>query len=218
MTRKPGLVTPANKSTQSKGMHRGEFVRSLTVLRLKLSAGSSRHRIIEERFSVFSASSFRLNYFWKIDKMNQQTRDMNSFLAEQAMLLANNSVSLTQISRPVSLSTNNKQQNIQNSISSPRVESQINIPSSPSSSSASNLSKYSQLLLVLEEMGKDIRWVHYIGKLRTFYLLRFFALSCSPTYSGSRSSAERLKRTIVHARILVRECLLETERQQSGRQ
>lgn len=39
-----------------------------------------------------------------------------------------------------------------------------------------------------------------------------------PTYSGSRSSAERLKRTIVHARILVRECLLETERQQSGRQ
>lgn len=89
--------------------------------------------------------------------MNQQTRDMNSFLAEQAMLLANNSVSLTQISRPVQLTTNNKQQNMQNSIPSPRVETQINIPSSPSSSSASNLSKYSQLLLVLEEMGKDIR-------------------------------------------------------------
>lgn len=49
--------------------------------------------------------------------------------------------------------------------------------------------------MVIEEMGKDIR----------------------PTYSGSRSSAERLKRTIVTARILVRECLLETERQQSGR-
>lgn len=43
---------------------------------------------------------------------------------------------------------------------------------------------------VIEDMGKDIR----------------------PTYAGSKSSAERLKRGIVHARILVRECLLETER------
>lgn len=54
----------------------------------------------------------------------------------------------------------------------------------------SGLSKYGQLLAVIEEMGRDIR----------------------PTYSGSRTSAERLKRGIVHARILVRECLLETER------
>ncbi|XP_058454348.1 cyclin-dependent kinase 2-associated protein 1-like [Malaya genurostris] len=53
-----------------------------------------------------------------------------------------------------------------------------------------SLTKYAQLLMVIEEMGRDIR----------------------PTYSGSRSSAERLKRGIVHARILVRECLLETER------
>lgn len=62
------------------------------------------------------------------------------------------------------------------------------IPSSVTSSSS--LSKYAQLLAVIEEMGRDIR----------------------PTYSGSRSSAERLKRGIVHARILVRECLVETER------
>lgn len=87
--------------------------------------------------------------------MNQQSRDMNSFLAEQAMLLANNSVSLTQISRPVSLATNNSNNSKQN----------MNLNNSPvttptptgSSTSASNLSKYSQLLLVLEEMGKDIR-------------------------------------------------------------
>lgn len=51
-------------------------------------------------------------------------------------------------------------------------------------------SKYAQLLSVIEDMGKDIR----------------------PTYSGSRTSAERLKRGIVHARILVRECLMECER------
>lgn len=51
-------------------------------------------------------------------------------------------------------------------------------------------SKYSQLLAVIEELGKDIR----------------------PTYTGNKMSAERLKRSIIHARILVRECLLETER------
>lgn len=54
----------------------------------------------------------------------------------------------------------------------------------------SNLSKYAQLLGVIEEMGKEVR----------------------PTYAGSRSSAERLKRNIVSARILVRECLIETEK------
>ena len=51
-------------------------------------------------------------------------------------------------------------------------------------------SKYQQLLSVIEEMSKDIR----------------------PTYAGSKSSAERLKRGIVYARILVKECLVETER------
>merc|ERR1712051_201987 len=51
-------------------------------------------------------------------------------------------------------------------------------------------SKYQQLLSVIEEMSKDIR----------------------PTYAGSKSSAERLKRGIVYARILVRDCLMETER------
>ena len=48
----------------------------------------------------------------------------------------------------------------------------------------------SQLLSVIEDMGKDIR----------------------PTYACSKSSAERLKRGIIHARILVRECLMEIER------
>jgi Cyclin-dependent kinase 2-associated protein. len=60
----------------------------------------------------------------------------------------------------------------------------LGLPGSPGQS------KYAQLLAVIEEMGKDIR----------------------PTYAGSKSSAERLKRGIVHARILVRECLMETER------
>jgi len=60
----------------------------------------------------------------------------------------------------------------------------------PSVGPSNGLTKYAQLLAVIEEMGRDIR----------------------PTYTGSRSSTERLKRGIVHARILVRECLMETER------
>lgn len=65
------------------------------------------------------------------------------------------------------------------------------IPMTPKTQSQQpGQSKYAQLLGVIEEMGREVR----------------------PTYAGSRSSAERLKRGIVHARILVRECLLETER------
>ncbi|GBP39869.1 Cyclin-dependent kinase 2-associated protein 1 [Eumeta japonica] len=63
-------------------------------------------------------------------------------------------------------------------------------PSSLGKDKDNGVSKYAQLLAVIEEMGKEVR----------------------PSYSGSRSSAERLKRGIVHARILVRECLIETER------
>ncbi|NXG56293.1 CDKA2 protein, partial [Hemiprocne comata] len=51
-------------------------------------------------------------------------------------------------------------------------------------------SSYPDLLSVIEEMGKEIR----------------------PTYAGSKSAMERLKRGIIHARALVRECLAETER------
>ncbi|XP_026643644.1 cyclin-dependent kinase 2-associated protein 1-like [Microtus ochrogaster] len=51
-------------------------------------------------------------------------------------------------------------------------------------------SKYAELLAIIEELGKEIR----------------------PTYAGSKSAMERLKRGIIHARSLVRECLAKTER------
>lgn len=50
---------------------------------------------------------------------------------------------------------------------------------SQSQSSANGMSKYAQLLSVIEEMGRDIR----------------------PTYANGRSSGERLKRSIVHAKV-----------------
>jgi len=58
------------------------------------------------------------------------------------------------------------------------------------SEQAGHQSKYADLLAVIEELGKDIK----------------------PTYAGSRSASDRLKRGILHARALVRECLIETER------
>ncbi|XP_015175804.1 PREDICTED: cyclin-dependent kinase 2-associated protein 1-like [Polistes dominula] len=51
-------------------------------------------------------------------------------------------------------------------------------------------SRYIQLLKVIEELGREIR----------------------PCYAGSRSSAEKVKRGLMTARTLVRECLGETER------
>ncbi|XP_037683749.1 cyclin-dependent kinase 2-associated protein 1-like [Choloepus didactylus] len=50
-------------------------------------------------------------------------------------------------------------------------------------------SKYAELLAIIEELGEEIR----------------------PTYAGSKSAMERLKRGIIHARGLVRGCLAETE-------
>ena len=60
----------------------------------------------------------------------------------------------------------------------------------PGASSYESPSKYNQLLAVLQDMERDIR----------------------PSYAGSKSSIERLKRGIVHSRILIREALLEIER------
>jgi hypothetical protein len=53
-----------------------------------------------------------------------------------------------------------------------------------------NHSRYQQLLGIIDEMGKDIR----------------------NTYLGNKNSSERLKRAIASARILVKDCQLECER------
>lgn len=50
--------------------------------------------------------------------------------------------------------------------------------------------KYDDLVGVIEELGKDVR----------------------PTYAGSKSASERLKRGLQHARQLVRECQMEGEK------
>lgn len=54
--------------------------------------------------------------------------------------------------------------------------------------------KYAALLTVIEELGRDVR----------------------PTYAGNKLAAERLKRGIVHARVLVRECMSESDRMNRG--
>jgi hypothetical protein len=61
---------------------------------------------------------------------------------------------------------------------------------SPAQQRLMQQTKYVQLLNVVEEMGKDIK----------------------PTYAGNKNSAERLRRAIASARILVRECQLECDR------
>ncbi len=53
-----------------------------------------------------------------------------------------------------------------------------------------NQTRYQQLMYVIDEMGKDIR----------------------TTYMGNKNSVERLKRGIASARILVKDCMLECER------
>lgn len=52
------------------------------------------------------------------------------------------------------------------------------------------LTKYAHLLQVIDEMGRDIK----------------------PTYVNNKNAAERLKKNIHSARILVRECVAELEK------
>jgi hypothetical protein len=73
------------------------------------------------------------------------------------------------------------------------------------------LSKYAQLLQVLEEMGELVVNYSSLNNYLTAAAV-YLGKDIRPTYAGSKSSSERLKRCIVHARILVRECLMETER------
>ncbi|CAG5136332.1 unnamed protein product, partial [Candidula unifasciata] len=76
------------------------------------------------------------------------------------------------------------------SVNTTKSVTQAPSSSSPLAQMHHHQSKYASLLAVIEDMGRDIR----------------------PTYAGNRGSTERLKRSIVHARILVRECLMECER------
>ena len=62
---------------------------------------------------------------------------------------------------------------------------------SDNSSGIANQSKYNHILSVLQDMEKDIR----------------------PSYAGSKSSIERLKRGIVQSRLMIRETLAEIERE-----
>ena len=50
--------------------------------------------------------------------------------------------------------------------------------------------RYTQILKQFDDIGKDVR----------------------PSYAGSRGAPERLKKGILQARQLVRECMIETER------
>uniref|UniRef100_A0A1A9UJ46 Cyclin-dependent kinase 2-associated protein n=1 Tax=Glossina austeni TaxID=7395 RepID=A0A1A9UJ46_GLOAU len=70
------------------------------------------------------------------------------------------------------------------------MTSVANLPSITAIAANGCLSKYAQLLAVIEEIGRDLR----------------------PASIGSRGSTERLKRSIIHARVLVRECIMEIER------
>uniref|UniRef100_A0A0K0G131 Cyclin-dependent kinase 2-associated protein 1 n=1 Tax=Strongyloides venezuelensis TaxID=75913 RepID=A0A0K0G131_STRVS len=62
-------------------------------------------------------------------------------------------------------------------------------PQTPSNEGSLSNTKYDDLTKLIDEMSRDIK----------------------PCYAGNKNSTERLKRHIVHARILIRECNLELE-------
>lgn len=75
---------------------------------------------------------------------------------------------------------------------SPKPKSPVLLETNSASSTSQNdeecSSKYAKLLEVIEKMGKEVRL----------------------SYTGSKSSAERLKSGIVKAKNLIKDCLIET--------
>jgi len=71
-----------------------------------------------------------------------------------------------------------------------RINSPYARPTPTISAKPALIQKYEDLVGVIEELGKDVR----------------------PTYAGSKSASERLKRGLQHARQLVRECQVEGEK------
>uniref|UniRef100_A0A915CNP7 Cyclin-dependent kinase 2-associated protein n=1 Tax=Ditylenchus dipsaci TaxID=166011 RepID=A0A915CNP7_9BILA len=80
--------------------------------------------------------------------------------------------------------------NVAGSSSSAQHNTTASLPQYHITPTVQGASKYSQLLALIDELGKDIR----------------------PTYTGNRNCSERLKRGIMHARVLAKECILEVEK------
>lgn len=100
-------------------------------------------------------------------------------------------------SSPVSTlarASNKSPASVINKPATPGFVGQQTIPSATDTSLAHQQSKYAALLTVIEELGRDIR----------------------PTYAGNKLAAERLKRGIVHARVLTRECMTEVDKISRG--
>lgn len=116
----------------------------------------------------------------KQQKLQQQQQQ------QQAAAAAAAAQSLSRISADISLSpaANYSYNGVSQTNNNANNQSQAHANSNSSNSnnnSNNGMSKYAQLLSVIEEMGRDIR----------------------PTYANGRSSGERLKRSIVHAKVSV---------------
>lgn len=148
------------------------------------------------------ASSLSMTPIPNTTNTNNNTSNNNVSITSNGAVSMSNVPTPSQLKYPQSTSplflSNTQAAKLANPLNNTNtIDLQTSSTSSSSANSGANntqnnngLTKYAQLLAVIEEMGRDIR----------------------PTYTGSRSSTERLKRGIVHARILVRECLMETER------
>jgi hypothetical protein len=119
-----------------------------------------------------------------------------AMLQLQQQNFLNQSPSLGQISSigsPVPSSANPNHQMMASSLPitpAANHQSNPNLTSGNAANTKLNHNRYQQLLSIIDEMGRDIR----------------------TSYMGNKNSIERLKRSIASARILVKDCQIECER------
>uniref|UniRef100_A0A915NTS1 Uncharacterized protein n=1 Tax=Meloidogyne floridensis TaxID=298350 RepID=A0A915NTS1_9BILA len=150
--------------------------------------------------------------------MNKQQIDLN--IKQEVEMSGQGGNCSGNNSGAMSASGSQQQQNV-NANQLPQY--QVNNQNLPGGATASQGSRYQQLVAMIDELGKDIRFhsqsILICGQnLRTFlFTLKFLKFSkknfsSGPTYNGNRNCQERLKRGIVQARLMVRECMAELEK------
>lgn len=138
---------------------------------LKLSAQSSQHSPQHSHHS----QPYHKSHHHQQQQLQQQQAFFQAVIKHQQKQEQQQQQQLARLSADITTTVTP----VPLSTHSPPISQQPPSSASSSSSSAAGLAKYAQLLSVIEEMGRDIR----------------------PTYANGRSSCERLKRSIMHAKV-----------------
>ena len=135
-----------------------------------------------------ATAAANLNAIAHLNQLAANPKLAAMFQLQQQQLI--NPTGIMPLAPPSSSTGQNSMAQSGSSSSLSQIPGAASLSAASSSMNKSNHTRYQQLLSVIDEMGKDLR----------------------TTYMGNKNSIERLKRGITSAKILVKDCQMECER------